>query len=91
MPPPPAGPEDLEGELAFDTVSFGVGNWRFYHYNRAEAIVLLRNVAMGEAWNSRGFIGSEPDLLRGERERNCDLVAVAADCGRIPGNPDIVR
>ena len=27
LPPPPAGPKDLEGELAFDTVSYGVGNW----------------------------------------------------------------
>jgi hypothetical protein len=26
LPPPPAGPEDLEGELAFDTVSYGIGN-----------------------------------------------------------------
>jgi hypothetical protein len=29
------GPEDLEGELAFDTAIDGVGNWRLYHYNRS--------------------------------------------------------
>jgi tetratricopeptide (TPR) repeat protein len=67
LPPPPAGPEDLEGELAFDTVSYGVGNWRLYHHNRSEAVGLFRNVVMGEAWNSWGFIGSELELLRGEK------------------------
>ena len=29
LPPPPTGPQDLEGELACDTVSYGVGNWRW--------------------------------------------------------------
>jgi tetratricopeptide (TPR) repeat protein len=67
LPPPPAGPEDLEGELAFDTVSYGVGNWRLYHHNRSDAVGLFRNVVKGEAWNSWGFIGSELELLRGEK------------------------
>jgi tetratricopeptide (TPR) repeat protein len=67
LPPPPAGPEDLEGELAFDTVSYGVGNWRLYHHNRSDAVGLFRNVIKGEAWNSWGFIGSEVELLRGEK------------------------
>jgi tetratricopeptide (TPR) repeat protein len=67
LPPPPAGPEDLEGELSFNTVSYGVGNWRVYHHNRSEAISLFRNVVKGEAWNSWGFIGSELELLRGEK------------------------
>jgi tetratricopeptide (TPR) repeat protein len=67
LPPPPTGPEDLEGELAFDTVSYGVGNWRLYHHNRSDAVGLFRNVVKGEAWNSWGFIGSEQELLRGEK------------------------
>jgi tetratricopeptide (TPR) repeat protein len=67
LPPPPAGPEDLEGELAFDTVSYGVGNWDLYHHNRSEAVGLFRNVVKGEAWNSWGFIGSELELLREEK------------------------
>lgn len=66
LPPPPAGPEDLEGELAFDTVSYGVGNWRIYHQQRADAIGLFRNVVKGEAWNAWGFIGSEIELVRGD-------------------------
>jgi tetratricopeptide (TPR) repeat protein len=67
LPPPPAGPDDLEGELAFDTVSYGVGNWRVYHHQRADAIELFRNVVKGEAWNSWGFIGSELELAHGDR------------------------
>ena len=67
LPPSPTGPEDLEGELAFDTVSYGVGNWRLYHHNRSEAVGMFRNVVKGEAWNSWGFIGSEQELLRGQK------------------------
>jgi tetratricopeptide (TPR) repeat protein len=68
LPPPPAGPADLEGELSFDTVSYGVGNWRFYHHDNSGAIELFRNVVKGEAWNSWGFIGSELELLHGEQK-----------------------
>ena len=64
LPPPPAGPEDLEGELAFNTVSYGVGNWRLYHHNDSAAIDLFSKVVKGEAWNSWGFIGSELELRR---------------------------
>jgi tetratricopeptide (TPR) repeat protein len=66
LPPPPVGPDDLEGELAFDTVSYGVGNWRVYHHQRADAIQLFKNVVKGEAWNAWGFIGSELELVRGD-------------------------
>jgi tetratricopeptide (TPR) repeat protein len=67
LPPPPAGRGDLEGELAFDTVGYGVGNWRLYHHNRSDALGLFRMVVKGEAWNSWGFIGSELELLRAEK------------------------
>jgi tetratricopeptide (TPR) repeat protein len=67
LPPPPAGPRDLEGELAFDTVSYGVGNWHLYHHDRSHAVVLFRNVVKGQAWNAWGFIGSELELLREEK------------------------
>jgi tetratricopeptide (TPR) repeat protein len=65
LPPPPAGPDDLEGELAFDTVTYGVGNWRLYHGDRVGATELFRKVVGGEAWNSWGFIGSERELAGG--------------------------
>ena len=68
LPPPPAGPADLETELSFDTVSYGVGNWRFYHHDNSGAMELFRNVVKGEAWNSWGFIGSELEILHGEQK-----------------------
>jgi|SRR5579862_142843 len=67
LPPPAAGPEDLEGELAYDTVGYGVGNWRLYHHNVSGAADLFRSVVKGEAWNSWGFIGSEMELVRGAK------------------------
>ena len=66
--PPPAGPADLEGELSFDTVSYGVGNWRVYHHDNPGALELFRNVVKGEAWNSWGFIGSELELIHAEQK-----------------------
>jgi len=70
LPPPPSGPGDLEAELAFDTVGYGVGNWRLYHHDTSEASGLFRNVVKGEAWNSWGFIGSEMELIRGGKQRH---------------------
>jgi tetratricopeptide (TPR) repeat protein len=67
LPPAPAGPDDLEGELAFDTVTYGVGNWRLYHGDRAGAAELFRKVVKGEAWNAWGFVGSETELLGARR------------------------
>lgn len=64
LPPPPSGPNDIEGELAFDTVSYGVGNWRVYNHDRTGGAALFKNVVKGEAWNSWGFIGSELELVR---------------------------
>jgi tetratricopeptide (TPR) repeat protein len=62
LPPPPSGRQDLEGELAFDTVNYGVGNWHFYNHQPAEARALFQKVVTGEAWNAWGFIGSESEL-----------------------------
>jgi len=64
LPPPPSGPGDLEGELSFNTVSYGVGNWRFYHGKESDAMSLFQKVVRGEAWNSWGFVGSELELVR---------------------------
>src|SRR6202167_3415799 len=58
LPSPPAGPEDLEGELAFDTVSYGVGNWRLYHHNAP------RRLACSGTWSrgKRGMRGASSAL-----------------------------
>jgi len=69
LPPAPSGPEDIEGELSFNTVNYGVGNWRIYHKDRQAALPLFKNVVKGEAWNSWGFIGSEVELMRDSSTR----------------------
>jgi tetratricopeptide (TPR) repeat protein len=67
LPPPPAKPDDLEAELSFNTVSYGVGNWHLYHHEGAQALNLFKEVVKGEAWNSWGFIGSEVELARSRK------------------------
>lgn len=62
LPPKPANPNDIEAELAFDTLSYGVGNWRLYNNDSAHARELFQPVVSGNAWNAWGFIGSELEL-----------------------------
>jgi tetratricopeptide (TPR) repeat protein len=64
LPPPPAKPDDVEAELSFNTVSYGVGNWHLYHHETPQAMNLFKEVVKGQAWNSWGFIGSEVELVR---------------------------
>ncbi len=64
LPPKPSGPGDVEGELSFDTVSYGVGNWHLYNKDPKRARELFQPVVMGNAWNSWGFIGSEIELAK---------------------------
>lgn len=64
IPPKPASPDDLESELAFDTINYGVGNWHLYHAEPQSARELFQAVVTGQAWNSWGFIGSELELSR---------------------------
>jgi tetratricopeptide (TPR) repeat protein len=63
LPPPPQGPSDIEGELSFNTVNYGVGNWHLYHGDPVTtAEKFFRHAVAGYAWNSWGFIGSELEL-----------------------------
>ena len=62
LPPPPASPDDIEGELSFDTVNYGVGNWHLYNHDPAGAQAFFKRVVTGFAWNSWGFIASEREL-----------------------------
>jgi tetratricopeptide (TPR) repeat protein len=63
--PKPSGPDDTEGELSYNTTSYGVGNWYLYQGNDpAKALAIFRGVVQNEAWNSWGFIGSEVELGR---------------------------
>ena len=35
LPPKPTGPDDIEGELSFNTINYGVGNWHLYNLHDA--------------------------------------------------------
>ena len=61
LPPAPQG-DDLEMELAFDTIVYGVGNWNLTHHNAKHAKELFAKVVRGQAWNTFGFVGSELEL-----------------------------
>ena len=65
MPPePPAGNTDIEAELRFDTVAYGVGNWYLYNGNAAKAQEYFTRVAKGDVWLTWGFIGSELEVAK---------------------------
>ena len=62
--PPNPSPGDVEAELAYNTICYGVGNWHLYHGDTAASLPYFRKVVAGDAWNSWGFIGAETDLAR---------------------------
>ena len=62
LPPKPSGPADIEGELSFNTINYGVGNWHLYNAAASRARPFFQAATSGSAWNSWGFIGSEIEL-----------------------------
>ncbi len=62
LPPKPTSPDDVETELSFNTVSYGIGNWHLYNGEPQLARELFKPVVTGQAWNAWGFIGSELEL-----------------------------
>ncbi len=64
LPAKPTGPADIEGELSFNTVNYGVGNWHLYNNDPTRAREFFQRVVTGFAWNSWGFIGSELELAQ---------------------------
>lgn len=64
LPPKPTNPNDVEAELAYDTVAYGVGNWHLYSHDPRRAAELFKSVVTGDAWNAWGFVGSEIELAR---------------------------
>jgi tetratricopeptide (TPR) repeat protein len=66
-PEPPTGNSDVEAELRFDTVAYGVGNWFLYSGNPAKAQQYFRRVVKGQAWMTWGFIGAEIEVAKASR------------------------
>ncbi|MGA7241123.1 MAG: tetratricopeptide repeat protein [Bryobacteraceae bacterium] len=65
-PVPPRDGSDTEAELAFDTVSYGMGNWELYNGNAAKAREYFRRVLQGKVWITWGFIGAEREMAAGK-------------------------
>lgn len=69
LPKKPTDPNDTEAELAFDTVTYGVGNWHLYNHDSERPVELFRQVVSGNAWNAWGFVGAETELVRLNRKQ----------------------
>ena len=63
-PEPPADNSDTEAELRYDTVAYGVGNWRLYNHDTAKAQEYFRRIAKGHVWITWGYVGAETELIR---------------------------
>jgi tetratricopeptide (TPR) repeat protein len=61
-PVPPRDGSDTEAELAFDTVSYGVGNWELYNGHAAKAREYFQRILEGKVWITWGFIGAEREI-----------------------------
>lgn len=65
LPAQPANAADIEGELSYNTINYGIGNWHLYHEEDPKgARRFFELVVKGSAWNSWGFIGSELELAK---------------------------
>ena len=53
---------DSDAELAYNTITYGVGNWHLYNGDRPAATAFFTRVVTGTVWNSWGFIGAETEL-----------------------------
>ena len=67
IPPQPSSPADVEAELDYNTINYGVGNWHFYNDDHPHAGNFFKAATSGDAWNSWGFIGSEIELAKDPR------------------------
>lgn len=65
MPRPAQNPADIEGELSYNTIRYGLGNWHLYNGDMSGARRLMEPIVRGFAWNSWGFIGAEKELSTG--------------------------
>jgi tetratricopeptide (TPR) repeat protein len=61
-PVPPRDGSDTEAELAFDTVSYGIGNWELYNGHPDKAREYFGRVLEGKVWITWGFIGAEREV-----------------------------
>jgi hypothetical protein len=61
--PPTAGP-DMESELRFTTIGYGVANWYLANGETAKAKAYFERIVQGKVWGTWGYVGSEVELAR---------------------------
>ena len=61
---PAAAGSDMESELRFTTVAFGVANWYLANGDRAKAKSYFEKIVQGKVWGTWGYVGSEVELAR---------------------------
>ena len=70
VPPQPApGNTDVEAELRFDTVAYGVGNWYLYNGSAAKAQEYFQKIVKGNVWITWGYIGAENEVARRSKSK----------------------
>ncbi len=65
LPAKPLGMNDVEAELSFNTINYGIGNWHLYNADGGHAVRFFQAATSGSAWNSWGFVASELELAGG--------------------------
>lgn len=65
---PAPGNTDVEAELRFDTVAYGVGNYFLYNGNAQKAEAYFHRIVKGQAWITWGFIGAEIEVAKAARK-----------------------
>ena len=61
---PASAGSDMESELRFTTIAFGVANWYLANGNRAKAREYFERITQGKVWGTWGYVGSEVELAR---------------------------
>jgi len=61
---PESAGSDMESELRFSTVGFGVANWYLANGDTAKAKTYFERIVQGKVWGTWGYVGSEVELAR---------------------------
>jgi tetratricopeptide (TPR) repeat protein len=61
---PASAGSDMESELRFSTVAFGIANWYLANGDTAKAKAYFERIVQGKVWGTWGYVGSEVELAR---------------------------
>ena len=61
---PASAGSDIESEMRFTTIAFGVANWYLANGDTAKARAYFERIVQGKVWGTWGYVGSEVELAR---------------------------